>query len=132
MSNLSLGELGLDCWPCLTLSGITEQVHDDGSLGDGLINLEEGLAWHPAVLLSVLPRLTVLSDTDDDVETLITHVQGLGVSLRTVSNDGHCVILEVFLFPQNQYIAPLCVQLSVKDLPGALRQASRHALFQQR
>jgi hypothetical protein len=52
---LSLGDLGLDCWPGLTLSSITEQVHDDGTLGDSLINIEEVLSWDPAILLSIFP-----------------------------------------------------------------------------
>lgn len=30
--------------PGLGLGGIGEEVHDDGSLGDGLINGEEGLS----------------------------------------------------------------------------------------
>jgi len=52
---LSLGDLWLDGWPGLALGSITEQVHDDGTTGDGLIDLEEGLAWYPAILLSILP-----------------------------------------------------------------------------
>jgi len=52
---LALGDLGLNCWPGLALSSITEQVHDDCTLGDGLINLEKVLAWHPTILLSILP-----------------------------------------------------------------------------
>jgi hypothetical protein len=94
---LSLGDLWLDCWPGLTLSSITEQVHNDGTLGDSLINVEEVLSWNPSILLSVLPRLSVLSYTNNNVETIITHVQGLSMSLRTVTNDGHCVIFEVLL-----------------------------------
>ena len=52
---LSLGDLGLDCGPGLALGSVTEQVHDDGTLGDSLINIEEVLSWNPAVLLSILP-----------------------------------------------------------------------------
>jgi hypothetical protein len=55
LAYLALGDLGLDGGPGLALGGITEQVHDDGTSGDGLIDLEEGLAWHPAILLGVLP-----------------------------------------------------------------------------
>jgi len=94
---LSLGDLGLDSRPGLTLGSIGKQVHDDGTLGDGLVDLEESLSWNPAIFLGILPRLTVLSDTDDNLQSLITHVQRLGMSLRTVTNDGHCVILEVLL-----------------------------------
>jgi hypothetical protein len=52
---LSLGDLGLDGRPSLALGGIREQVHDDGTLGDSLVNFEKVLAWDPAILLSVLP-----------------------------------------------------------------------------
>jgi hypothetical protein len=32
------------------LSGITEKVHDDGTSGDGLIDLKKSLSWDQAVL----------------------------------------------------------------------------------
>ena len=97
MSYLSLGDLGLDSWPSLTLSSIREQVHDDGALGDSLINIEEVLSRNPAILLSILPRLTILPHTDNNVESIVAHVQGLGMALRSVADNGHCVILEKFL-----------------------------------
>jgi hypothetical protein len=52
---LSLGDLRLDSGPGLRLGSVTEQVHDDGTLGDGLIDIEEVLSWNPAILLGVLP-----------------------------------------------------------------------------
>lgn len=55
LAYLSLGDLGLDCWPGLTLSSITEEVHDDGSSGDSLVNLEESLSWDPSIFLGILP-----------------------------------------------------------------------------
>jgi hypothetical protein len=54
-SYLSFGELGLDSRPGLRLSGIREQVHDDGALGDGLVDVEQVGAGDPAVLLGLLP-----------------------------------------------------------------------------
>jgi hypothetical protein len=100
---LSLGDLGLDCRPGLTLGSIRKQVHNNGTLGDSLVDLEESLSWNPSILLSILPRLAVLAYTNNDVETLITHVQGLGVTLGAISDDCHCVILEEFL-SWNQYV----------------------------
>ena len=64
---LALGQLRLDRRPCLALGGITEQVHDDCTLGDGLVDLEEVGPWNPAVLLRFLPRCTILSHADDDI-----------------------------------------------------------------
>ena len=54
-SHLALGELGLDGGPSLGLGGVGKEVHDDGTLADGLVNVEEVLAGDPAILLSLLP-----------------------------------------------------------------------------
>ena len=47
--------------------------------------------------MGILPRLAVLSDTDDDVQTVVTEVKALAVTLRTVANEGEGVVLEVLL-----------------------------------
>jgi len=83
--------------PCLGLSSITEQVHDDGTLGDSFVNLEQVLSLDPSILLSLLPRLSVLSYTDDDVQAVVAEVETLSVTLRTVTDECESVILEVFL-----------------------------------
>lgn len=83
--------------PGLALGGVTEEVHDDGSLANGLVHLEEVLAGHPAVLLSLLPGLSVLAHTDDDVEAVVTEVKTLTVTLGSVADQGESVVLEVVL-----------------------------------
>jgi hypothetical protein len=55
MAYLALGELGLDVRPGRGLGGIGKKVHDDGTLADGLVNVEEVLALNPAILLGLLP-----------------------------------------------------------------------------
>ncbi len=80
---LSLGDLRLDVRPGLGLGSIGEKVHDDGTTGDGLINLEEVLALNPSIRLGLLPGLSTLADTDNDVEALISGIETLTVSLRT-------------------------------------------------
>jgi hypothetical protein len=55
MAYLALGELGLDLGPGLRLGGVGEQVHDNGGLANGLVDVEQVLAGNPAVLLSLLP-----------------------------------------------------------------------------
>jgi len=55
LSYLALGQLRLDGRPGLTLSSITEQVHDNGTLGDSLINIEQVCAWNPTILLCFFP-----------------------------------------------------------------------------
>lgn len=92
---LALNELGLDGGPGLRLGSIGEKVHDDGTTGDGLVDIEQVLAGNPAILLGVLPGLSVLSDTNDDVEAVVTEVKTLAVTLRTVANEGQSVVLEV-------------------------------------
>jgi hypothetical protein len=41
--------------PCLALSGVAEEIHDDGATSNGLINLKEVLARNPAVLDGIFP-----------------------------------------------------------------------------
>jgi len=94
---LSLGELRLDGGPCLALGSITEKVHDDGTLADGLINLEKVLAGNPAVLDRILPRLTVLSDTNDNVQAVVSEVETLAVALRAIADQSEGIVLEVVL-----------------------------------
>jgi hypothetical protein len=89
--------LRLDSGPGLALGSVGEQVHDDGALGDGLIDVEEVFAWHPAILLGLLPRGTVLPDTNNDVEAVVAEVEALAVTLRSVTDQREGVVLEVFL-----------------------------------
>ena len=97
VEGLALGELRLDVWPSLGLGGIREQVHDDGALANGLVDLEEVLAWHPAVLDGLLPRCTILANTDDDVQAVVAEVEALAVALGAVADEGEGVVLEVVL-----------------------------------
>ena len=83
--------------PGLRLGSITEQVHDDGTLGDGLIDLEQVLARDPAILLGILPGLAVLSDANDDVQAIVAKVETLTVALRAVADQSKGVVLEVVL-----------------------------------
>jgi hypothetical protein len=83
--------------PCLALCSITEQVHDDCTLVDGLVDVEKVLARDPSILLCLLPARTVFAHTNNDVQAVVAKVQALTVALRTVADEGKCVILEVFL-----------------------------------
>lgn len=80
IESLAGGDEGFDVRPGLGLGGVREKVHDDVTLADGLVDVKKGLAWNPAILLSGLPGGTVFSDTNDDVETVITEVKTLSVS----------------------------------------------------
>ena len=127
---LALGQLGLDGGPGLGLGGVGEKVHDDGTAGDGLIDIEEVLSGDPAVLHSILPRLAILADTDDDVEAVVAQVETLAVALGAVADEGKSVVLEVVLKGIGQFILLQhtwgCVRFF--DSQGASPGASRHAL----
>jgi hypothetical protein len=94
VEGLALGDEGSNLGPSRGLSGIGKQVHDDGTLFDSLRDVEEGLSGDPTVLLSLLPGLSTLSDTDNDLDTLVSGVEGLTVTLRSVTNHGEGVVLE--------------------------------------
>jgi hypothetical protein len=102
VEGLALGQVGLDVLPGGGLSGVGEEVHDDGTLLESLVDGEEGLAGdllrtsakknsdsdsrqrqrstHPAILLGELPALAALTDADNDVEAVVTSIQPLTVT----------------------------------------------------
>lgn len=88
---------GLDVLPGLRLGGVREEVHDDRTAVDRLVDGEEGLSGDPSVLLGLLPRLSSLADTDDDVDTVVASVESLSVTLGSVPDESERVVLEVFL-----------------------------------
>lgn len=52
---------------------------------------------HPSVLDRLLPRSTVLANSDDNLDTVVAGVESLSVSLGTVTDDGEGVVLEELL-----------------------------------
>lgn len=108
---LALNELGLNGGPSLRLGSVTEQVHDDGTTGNGLVDIEQVLAGNPAILLSILPGLAALSDTDNDIQAVVAEVETLTVTLRAVADESQSVVLEVLLRGFGQH-EPLLPQLS--------------------
>ena len=97
LTDLALGEHGLEVRPGLLLGGVTEKVHDDGSLLHSLVDLEEVDTGLPAVLDGLLPRSAVFPDTDNDVQAVVAEVETLAVTLGAVADEGHGVVLEVLL-----------------------------------
>ena len=67
MAYFALGQLRLDSRPSLTLSGITQKVHDNGTLGYRFIHFKQVGSWDPAILLSIFPRLPVLPHSYNDI-----------------------------------------------------------------
>lgn len=97
VKGLSGGDKGLDVVPRLRLGSIRKQVHDDGTLVDSLLDGEKGLTGNESVLDSLLPRSTVLTDTNNDVKTLVSGVESLTSALGTVAEHTESVGLEVLL-----------------------------------
>lgn len=110
---LALGDLGADMGPGLRLGGVGEQIHDDGALRDGLVDVEQILAGDPAVLDSLLPRSAILSHTDDDVQAVVAEVETLAVTLGAVADEGEGVVLEVVEELLLGPVGALCVILEL-------------------
>lgn len=94
---LALGQLWLDGRPGLALGSIAQQVHDDCALLNSFVDLEQVGPWDPAILLGFLPRGTVLSYTDNDVQAVIPEVKTLAVALGAITDEGEGVILKVLM-----------------------------------
>jgi hypothetical protein len=103
VEGLALGDQRSNLGPGGRLGGVGKQVHDDGSLLDSLRDIKEGLSGDPSVLLSLLPGLSTLSDTDNDLDTLVSGVEGLTVTLRSVTDHGKGVVLEVAVYQSELY-----------------------------
>lgn len=97
ISHLSLGQQRLDDGPCLTLSSIAQQVHDDGAAFNRLLDLKEVFTGNPAILDSLFPRSAVLAHTNDNVEAVVAEVQALAVALGAVPDESESLVFEEFL-----------------------------------
>jgi hypothetical protein len=97
VEGLALGNERCNGRPCLRLGGIGQKVHDDSTLADGLFDREKGLAGDPTIFHGLPPALAILADTNNDIKTIVTGIQTLAVSLRTVTNEGKTIVLEVVL-----------------------------------
>jgi len=98
--------------PCLGLRSVGKQVHDDGSLVDSLVNVEEVLAGNPAILLGLLPAGTALSNTDNDVQAVVAKVETLTVTLGAISDQSEGVVLEVLEELLSWPVGSLCARVS--------------------
>jgi len=114
VEGLALGDKRADLGPCLGLGSIGEEVHDDGTTVNGLLDAEESLSGDPTILDGLSPGLAVLADTDNDVEAVVAGVEALTMTLRTVADEGKSIVLEVVLKLGKRPVAAF-----VDDLLGA-------------
>lgn len=62
---------------------------------------------NPAIFDGLLPALAILADTDDDVETVVTGIQALAMTLRAIADKGEGVVFEVVVKPGKGPVAAL-------------------------
>ena len=80
VEGLALLDVWFDCGPGLGLRSIGEEIHDDGSLLERLLDGEEVFASDPAVLLGELPAVSAFAHADDNVEPVIARIEPLSVA----------------------------------------------------
>ena len=73
----------------------------------GLLEREERLAGHPAVLLGQVPALPPFAQADDDVDAVVLHVERLAAALDAVAEDGDGLVAEDRLDPLRRVVGPL-------------------------
>lgn len=76
----------------------------------------------------LLPGGTILADTNDDIEAVVTEVKALAVTLRAVADKGECVVLEVVLYKRKSAHLQIGLDHISIDLQEAFLSASHHAL----
>jgi len=70
------------------LSGVRQQVLNNGRLFAGFFDFEQRLSRNPAVGNGFVPRLRIFTLADDHVESVIFQIQRLSGALNAVSD--HC------------------------------------------
>lgn len=93
VKGLSWGQERSHLGPDSLLVSIRKQVHDDGSLLGSLQDGEQVLSGNPSFFDSLLESLT-LTLTNDNIDTVVTKVESLTTTLRTITKDSNSVILE--------------------------------------
>ena len=87
----------LDLLPDLTDAAVGYEKHDDVALFCGLFEREERLTLDPSVLLGAAPAgvgLGVLALTDNNVKTVVAHIERLTRTLDAVTENGDFLALE--------------------------------------
>src|SRR5271165_3973994 len=80
--------------PKLFLAGVGKQVLNDGPTLSRFFIAKERLARHPAVLQCEIPAASFFTQTDDDVDAVVLHVERLATSLNAVSQNSHRFLAE--------------------------------------
>ncbi len=70
------------------MSRIRNEILDDGAAFGGFGQVEQGFAGHPAVFDGFLPRGAVFFRADDDVKTVVAHIERLSRTLDAITEYG--------------------------------------------
>ena len=93
IESLTRSEVLLESWPYRHYCSIRKKTHNDSTLLSSLLNREEGLAWYPTVILSLLEGLA-LTLTNDYIETIVAKVTSLSRTLNAITDNSNSLILE--------------------------------------
>jgi hypothetical protein len=81
-------EMRFDLRPHQHLTGVRDEVLDDSAALSSVGEREEGNTRDPAIVEGFIPVRGALVLTDDNVNAVIPHVEGLSGALYTVTKDG--------------------------------------------
>ena len=79
------------------MRGVAQEVHDDGALLNSFLHFEKVGPCYPAVLLRLFPACAIFPYTNDYIETVVTEIEPLTVTLRAVADEREGIVFEVVL-----------------------------------
>ena len=97
VKSLALGQERLDFRPLLDLCGIRHEEHDNRSLFGGFLKRKERLSRNPSILDGTRPRAVRLirfALADNDIESVVTHIQGLCRPLNAITENRNRLLLQ--------------------------------------
>jgi len=83
--------------PQLDLSGVAEQVADDGAFLEGFFDVEQRLAGNESILYGFIPGFGIFPLSYDDIDTIIFLIQRLTRPLDAIADDGYHFIFQYLL-----------------------------------
>ncbi|OQC05854.1 MAG: hypothetical protein BWX80_01844 [Candidatus Hydrogenedentes bacterium ADurb.Bin101] len=88
-------EILFDVGPDFLLRAITDQQLNNGAAFAGFFNREQRFARFPTVFHRTVPVFWELFRlADDDIESVVTHIQALGGTLNAVTDDRNGLLLQ--------------------------------------
>ena len=70
------------------MSGVGEQVHQDGATLAGFLHFEKGFSFDPSVFKGFLPGGAAFPLANDHMKALVAHIKRLSRALNTIAKNG--------------------------------------------